>query len=66
MKVIINGTSKEFTNNTLLSDIVTQFCKEPKHIITEVNGTIVPSNAWDNTSIKDNDTIELVAFVGGG
>lgn len=66
MKVTINGTVKEFTGNSLLSDLVTQFCKESKHIITEVNGQIIPSNHWTNTSIKDGDTIELVAFVGGG
>lgn len=66
MKVTINGTVKELTNSSLLSDIVTQFCKESKHIITEVNGQIIPSNNWKNTTIKNNDVIELVAFVGGG
>ena len=66
MKVTINGTAKELTDNSLLSDIVKQFCKESKHIITEVNGQIIPSSSWNNTSIKNNDTIELVAFVGGG
>ena len=66
MKVTINGTSKELNNNPQLADLVAQFCKESKHIITEVNGTIIPSSNWNNTSIKDGDTIELVAFVGGG
>ena len=66
MKVTINGTAKELTGSPFLSGIVTQFCKESKHIITEVNGHIIPSNDWNKTSIKDGDTIELVAFVGGG
>ncbi|MEI7999483.1 MAG: sulfur carrier protein ThiS [Candidatus Omnitrophota bacterium] len=66
MKVTINGTIKEITNISHLSDIVTQFCKQPKNIITEINGQIMPSNQWSNTSIKDGDMIELVAFVGGG
>ncbi len=66
MKVTINGTVKEFANTPHLSDLVGQFCKEPKHIITEVNGNIVVSGNWSTTPIKDGDTIELVAFVGGG
>lgn len=66
MKITINGTTKEFTTSCLLSDIVKQYCKEPKHIITELNGQIVVSSNWEKTTLKDSDTIELVAFVGGG
>ena len=66
MKVTINGTIKELAVSSHLSDIVTQFCKEPRHIITEVNGRIITSGEWDSITIKDDDQIELVAFVGGG
>ena len=66
MRVTINGTTKELTNTSHLSDIVGTFCKEPKNIITEVNGNIIHSNDWKQTNIKEGDTIELVAFVGGG
>jgi sulfur carrier protein len=66
MNVTINGTAKEFTNSLLLSEIVKQYCKEPKHIIIEVNGHIIVSDNWNTTSLKDGDMIELVAFVGGG
>ena len=66
MKIIINGTTKELTVTTHLSDIVSQFCKQSKHIITEVNGRIIPSSDWNNTKVQEGDSIELVAFVGGG
>ena len=66
MKVTINGTAKELNGASVLSDLVTQFCKEPKHIITEVNGRIITSADWNSITIKDGDQIELVAFVGGG
>ena len=66
MKITINGTVKKFQGQCHLSEIVKQFCKESKHIITEVNGNIIPSTLWVNTALKDGDTIELVAFVGGG
>jgi thiamine biosynthesis protein ThiS len=66
MKVTINGTAKELNNGSHLSDLVTQFCKQSKHIIAEINGNIVPSKVWNSTVVKDGDMIELVAFVGGG
>jgi len=66
MKITINGTPKELTDNIFLSDIVTQFCKQPNTVITEVNGQIIASPNWSQTTIKEGDTIELVAFVGGG
>lgn len=66
MKITINGTPKELTGTSHLSDIVAQFCKHPKNIITEVNGTIIAIDSRHNTPIQEGDTIELVAFVGGG
>lgn len=66
MKITINGTSKDLADITYLSDIIAIYCKEPKHIISEVNGHIIPCELWANTALKEGDTIELVAFVGGG
>ena len=46
MNITINGTSQQLTSAKNLSDIVSSFCKQPKHVITELNGTIVPSDQW--------------------
>jgi len=66
MNIIINGTSQELNSSKNLSDIVSTFCKESKHVITELNGAIIPSNQWAGTSLKEGDNLELVTFVGGG
>lgn len=65
MKITLNGQSKDISSATI-ADIVGQYCANRKNIITEVNGAIIPSASWASTSIKEGDTIELVAFVGGG
>lgn len=49
-----------------MSDIVSTFCRQPKHVISELNGTIIPCDQWAKTSLKDGDALELVTFVGGG
>ena len=66
MKIKINGTQKEFNNSLALGDLVSQFCKNPKHVIAEVNGEIIGAQQWNDRSIADGDSIELVSFVGGG
>ena len=66
MNIIINGTSKQLNQGQNLTDIVSAFCKQPKHVITELNGTIIPPASWPQTSLKDGDALELVTFVGGG
>lgn len=66
MNIIINGTSKQITKAQNLSEIVSSYCKQPKHVITELNGTIVPCDQWALTDLQDGDALELVTFVGGG
>jgi sulfur carrier protein len=66
VNITINGTSQQITSAKNLSEIVGTFCKQSKHVITELNGTIVPSDHWAQTSLQDGDALELVTFVGGG
>ena len=66
MQININGTAKNLPAAVNLAQLVAQCCKQPKHVITEVNGAIIPSGDWEKTSVKEGDAIELVSFVGGG
>jgi sulfur carrier protein len=65
MNIIINGTARQLSSANL-SEIVSTFCKQSKHVITELNGAIVPSDQWAQTTLQDGDALELVTFVGGG
>jgi len=66
MNIIINGMSQQHSSIKNLSDIVSKLCKEPKHVITELNGTIISSDQWASTILQEGDALELVTFVGGG
>ena len=66
MKIILNGKPQELGQNLHLKNLIDQFCKDTRHVIAEVNGTIVKSNQWEQKSLTDGDTIELINFVGGG
>ena len=66
MKIVLNGKKKEFKNSVTLLSIIQQSSKQPQYVIAEVNGKVIKSPLWTKTLIKNNDTIELVSFVGGG
>ena len=69
MKITINGQTKELPAAASLKDVISQFCKDERssnRVISELNGSIIKCNQWQDTPVKDGDTIELVSFVGGG
>ena len=66
MTIIINGRVKEFKEALNLKAVIEQLCKNPQHIIAEVNGLVIKNDRWSNCHVKEGDTLELVNFVGGG
>ena len=37
-----------------------------KRVAVELNGDILPKVQYENTILKDGDSVEIVSFVGGG
>ncbi len=66
MKISINGQPHELDGAKTLNQIIEQFCKNTKHVIAELNGEIIKSPKWQETTINDGDAVELVSIVGGG
>ena len=66
MTLIINGETKEFSDNSTLQNIITNLQIEVKVMAAAVNMTIVKKDDWNNFIPKNDDKIELLQFVGGG
>jgi len=66
MRITVNGKEKEIQESLNLENIIEQFCKDTRHIIAEVNGSIIRNINWKERTIAEGDTIELVNIVGGG
>jgi sulfur carrier protein len=66
MTLIINGETKEFSDNSTLQNIITNLQIEDKVMAAAVNMNIVKKDDWNNFIPKDDDKIELLQFVGGG
>ena len=66
MKVIINGQDKILEDDLSLQEIIQNLNIEDKVMASAVNMDIVKKESWSSYILKDNDTIELLNFVGGG
>ncbi len=65
-KIILNGKEKDVSPAVNLQRLISELCKDPSHVIVELNGTVLKTPQWTGTIIKDGDRLELVNFVGGG
>ena len=66
MNITLNGKPKELLLTLDLKSIVEQFCKDKTPVIAELNGEIIKTPQWEETTLKEGDAVELVSFVGGG
>ena len=65
MNVYVNGELRE-VEATSLAELVTNLDLPVARIAIELNREVVRRSEWGNTSLKDEDRIEIVHFVGGG
>ena len=66
MKVIINGQDKILEDDLSLQEIIQNLNIEDKVMACFLNMYILKNDILSSYIPKDNDTIELLNFVGGG
>ena len=68
MKLQINGENETIEQDQLtVSDLLTlKEVKMPEMVSVELNGDILDRDVFDKTSLKEDDEIEFLYFMGGG
>jgi len=66
MIIKINGKDEMIDKPTNLTGLISDKGLVPDHIVIEHNFRIVPQEEWADIGLKENDSIEIVSFVGGG
>ena len=66
MRVYVNGEPRELNCPLTLAELVTELDLPPARIAIELNRVVVRRKDWSATTLKDEDRIEIVHFVGGG
>jgi len=66
MIIKINGKSEEVKMHSNIAELILGKSLCPDNLVLELNYRIVPRQDWQNVVLKENDTIEIISFVGGG
>jgi len=66
MRIIINGKAEDVNPQLSLTQLILAKGMRAENVVIEHNFRIVPKEEWFAAFLRENDTVEIVSFVGGG
>lgn len=66
MKCIINGDAFIFDAEQSITQVLHSLELDPERVIVEHNKTLIKQEEYDNHTVREDDQLELLEFVGGG
>lgn len=66
MKCIINGDAFNFDSEQSITSVLESLELDPKRVIVEHNKTLLKQEDYDQHTVREDDQLELLEFVGGG
>ena len=67
MNIIVAGTKKEVAEGlTIAQLIVDEKVENPEYVTVTVNDDFVDQDQFAATTLKENDSVEFLYFMGGG
>ena len=67
MNLVINGKQIDLTDNLTVSELlVKEDVKMPEMVSVELNGQILKRSEFETTTLKDDDQVEFLYYMGGG
>ncbi len=66
MEITVNGKKEDLPGPMALEDFLKGKGLEEQGIVLELNREIVKREAWPTITIRGNDTLEILRFIGGG
>ena len=66
MNIKINGKIQSVDKNINLLELIKSLGLSSCRVVTEYNLRIVPTEEREKTFLKENDSLEIISFVGGG
>jgi len=66
MLVRINGEEQQLVSLVNITTLIARQKIRPETAVVEYNGVVLSRDKWEDTILKENDTLEILSFVGGG
>jgi thiamine biosynthesis protein ThiS len=65
-EILVNGEPRPLAPGATVLDLVTELGRHPRTVAIELNGDILPRDAWADRRLQSGDRLEIVHFVQGG
>lgn len=62
----VNGNEMSIEKNNNITELLNNLKINGNRVVVELNGTIISKEDYRNVKLKEDDTIEVISFVGGG
>jgi len=67
MNIVVNGKNTDTTDGLTISRLlIEENVKMPEMVSVELNGQILKRGDFETTTLKDNDQVEFLYYMGGG
>jgi sulfur carrier protein len=66
MQILLNGEAREIISEMSLADLLTLFELPEKRVAVELNLEVIRRADWATTTVRADDKVEVIHFVGGG
>ena len=66
MRLNVNGGPQDHADDATLADVVAMLTTAPSGVAVALNGVVVPRSSWGDTTLADDDSVEVLTAVQGG
>jgi thiamine biosynthesis protein ThiS len=66
IEITVNGETRRVAAGCTVAHLLTELGLHPRLVVVEHNRAILERARYDETPVREGDTLELVHFVGGG
>jgi len=66
LRIFVNGEAEEIISAGTVLQLLENHAATFKTAVVEHNGKILKQEHWENTSLRADDSLEILIFMGGG
>jgi len=66
IQLMVNGEPRQAPAGLHLEAVLVTLGYQPRLVVVEFNGTILPRSQWQQQPVVHSDVLEVVTIVGGG
>ena len=66
MRIVLNGEPRNVPDACSIASLLAELQIQSDRVAVEVNLSIVERRAFDQTTLRDGDRVEVIGFIGGG